>query len=224
MPPNDAYKVQKAQITKVKANGTLDTSTSLVCKFNPKELSLGEGYRWVKSTVIGSNEPVVTFAGGEAAKLTIDLLFDTTDTGQDVRNSYKTLLEIAAVEKGQENQQTGKGEPARCQFQWGKLITFKAVIESISQRFTLFKPDGTPLRADVKVTFSQVRDETKGQNPTSRTEPRKVWVVREGERLEWIAYQEYGDPAYWRHIADTNDLANPLDLRPGQILQLVPLR
>jgi nucleoid-associated protein YgaU len=48
-------------------------------------------------------------------------------------------------------------------------------------------------------------------------------VVREGERLDWIAYQEYGRAAYWRHIAETNDLADPTDIRPGQILQLVPL-
>lgn len=73
------------------------------------------------------------------------------------------------------------------------------------------------------VTFSQVREEKKRQNPTSYTEPRKTWVVREGERLDWIAYQEYGDPGYWRHIAEANNLANPFDLQPGLVLQLTPL-
>ncbi len=48
-------------------------------------------------------------------------------------------------------------------------------------------------------------------------------MVHEGQTLDWIAYQEYGDPAYWRHIAETNDLANPKDLRPGQVLKLTPL-
>jgi nucleoid-associated protein YgaU len=47
--------------------------------------------------------------------------------------------------------------------------------------------------------------------------------VSEGQTLAWIAYQEYGDSGYWRHIAETNDLADPLDLRPGQVLKLVPL-
>ena len=45
----------------------------------------------------------------------------------------------------------------------------------------------------------------------------------EGERLDWIAYQEYGNPRHWRHIADVNDLANPFDLRSGQVLKLTPL-
>jgi nucleoid-associated protein YgaU len=41
--------------------------------------------------------------------------------------------------------------------------------------------------------------------------------------LDWIAYQEYGAPAYWRHIAETNNLDDPKALYPGQILKLVPL-
>jgi len=87
----------------------------------------------------------------------------------------------------------------------------------------MFKADGTPLRAKVNVTFLRVPEKPARQNPTSQSEPRKIWVVHEGETLDWIAYEEYGDPAYWRHIADTNDLINPKDLRPGQILKLVPL-
>jgi len=73
------------------------------------------------------------------------------------------------------------------------------------------------------VTFSETGEQKKAQNPTTRTEARKIWVVHEGQTLDWIAYQEYGDPAYWRHIAETNNLANPMDLRPGQALKLTPL-
>ena len=87
----------------------------------------------------------------------------------------------------------------------------------------MFKADGTPLRAEVSVTFKQVAEATRGQNPTTRTESRKVWIVHEGQTLDWIAYQEYGDPALWKHIAATNNLSNPMDLRAGQVLKLVPL-
>jgi nucleoid-associated protein YgaU len=41
--------------------------------------------------------------------------------------------------------------------------------------------------------------------------------------LDWIAYQEYGDAAAWRHIAEVNNLHNPLSLVPGQLLKLTPL-
>jgi nucleoid-associated protein YgaU len=47
--------------------------------------------------------------------------------------------------------------------------------------------------------------------------------VVEGQTLDWIAYQEYGSPAAWRHIAETNSLDDPMNLTPGQILKLTPL-
>ena len=220
---SEAPTVQKATIIKLDQSGALVQSKAVVCHFNPKEIEIKGRINWVKRPSIGSDFPNVTFAGGDAQDMTIEFLFDSTETGDDVRQSYKTLLEIAAVDPQQENSQTGAGEPARCQFQWGKLLSFNAVIKDITQRFTMFKPDGTPLRARVTVVFSQVGELPKKQNPTSYTEPRKVRVVREGERLDWIAYQEYGNAAYWRHIALANDLPDPAALRPGLALLLPPL-
>ena len=51
---------------------------------------------------------------------------------------------------------------------------------------------------------------------------RKVRQVKEGDRLDYIAYEEYGDAQEWRRIADANQLTNPLDLRPGMSLANPP--
>jgi hypothetical protein len=40
------------------------------------------------------------------------------------------------------------------------------------------------------------------------------------ERLDQVAYLSYGDPGLWRLIAGFNDIANPLHLRCGLLLQL----
>ena len=37
-----------------------------------------------------------------------------------------------------------------------------------------------------------------------------------------IAFNELGDSAAWRNIADLNRIANPLSLRPGSILVVDP--
>jgi len=61
-----------------------------------------------------------------------------------------------------------------------------------------------------------------GTNPTSGGgEPHRIHVVQAGERLDWIAYKEYGNPTLWRHIARENNLIRPHRLRPGQKL-IVP--
>jgi nucleoid-associated protein YgaU len=104
-------------------------------------------------------------------------------------------------------------------------LSYVAVIESISQTFTFFLPDGTPLRANVSVSLREVfdRSKMKAQNPTSRSEARETWVVEKGQRIEWIAHQAYGQTSAWRHLAEVNNILNPTMLRPGQILKITPL-
>ncbi len=115
-----------------------------------------------------------------------------------------------------------KAAPPICKFVWGDF-SFVAIVESVKVTYEMFRPDGTPVRAKAKVKMKQIEEETfyPPQNPTSRSAPRKVWVVQEGQRLDWIAYQEYGDASMWRRLADINRLDNPLRLRPGQILDLI---
>ncbi len=195
----------------------------VICHFNPSEFQITREINWVDNESSGEDTPTKVFAGGKAQDLTVDLLFDTTSTGVDVRLAYIALLQIGQIDKQKTNPKTGKGEPPTCQFHWGRFLSFKAAISKISQKFTMFKPSGVPVRATVTVTFTGVEEKIKGQNPTSYSEPKRVWTVLQGQRLDWIAHQEYGDPAHWRHIAETNNLADPMDLRPGQILKLVPL-
>ncbi len=209
---------QKAEIFRV------DTpSDKVTCQFNPKDFSITKSVKWVYKTINGKDVGEPEFSGGEAQDLVVDLLFDSTDTGADVRDKYAKLLDMAEVDPNKANATTGKSEPPECIFQWGSFMSFSGVIKSINQNFLLFKNDGTPLRSRVKVTFTETPTAKKGQNPTTRTRSRKIWIVREGESLPWIAYKEYGDPAKWRHIAEVNDLTNPMELQPGQELKLTPL-
>lgn len=210
--------LQKAEIFRVD-----DPSKKVVCQFNPKDYSITKAVKWVYRQVDGKNVGNPEFAGGEAQDFSVELWFDSTDSGSDVRKKYQDLLKMAEIDQASANTTTGKGEPPQCKFQWGSYLSFTGVIKQITQNFILFKADGTPLRAKVGVTFSETPQQQSPQNPTTRTESRRIWVVHEGQSLDWIAYREYGDPAYWRHIAETNDLDNPMDLHAGQVLKLVPL-
>ncbi|GAB4449346.1 MAG: hypothetical protein Kow0031_31820 [Anaerolineae bacterium] len=115
-----------------------------------------------------------------------------------------------------------KAAPPICKFVWGDF-SFVAIMDSVNVEYMMFRPDGTPIRAKAKIKMTQIEEETfyPPQNPTSRSAPRKVWIVQEGQRLDWIAYQEYGSPAMWRYLAEINKLDNPMQLRPGQILNLI---
>ena len=145
--------VQKAKIVSVS-----DASKSVTCHFNPDTFSMDRTISWKPSENIGGDASTLYFGGGQASDLTMTFLFDTTDTGNDVRDTYQTLIDLSKVDPNKKNAKTGKGEPSLCRFEWGRFLTFTAAITQLSQTFTMFKADGTPLRAEVKVTFKQVEE------------------------------------------------------------------
>ena len=199
----------------------------LQCQFNPAELKITKKVSWkAKAIPPARNAPDLDFGGGQSATFKLALVFDTTQDkksdGRDVRKHTNELLKLVKVHGSDIRK---RKPPPRIKFQWGKITLFLAVVEQVVITFTLFDSDGTPLRAKAAVDFKQDDDSDDPmprQNPTTRTEARRTRRVRQGDRLDLIAYEEYGHPSHWRHLAEANGLLDPQDLQPGQIL-VVPL-
>lgn len=212
----------------VKATITnLDTNDSIECMFNPKEYTFTKSNNWSQSKTKGKNVPKLEFNGGNPTDLKVQLFFDTYESGEDVRKKYTNAIwQLAMVNKDKQDPKTKKSQPPKCEFRWGSMWSFKAVLADVTQKFTLFLPDGTPVRATLDVTFRQTEDEGlfPKQNPTSGGMPgHRTRIVKAGETLDWIASQEYGEAKYWRYIAEINRIDNPFQMKPGTVLQLPPL-
>ncbi|MDO8673631.1 MAG: LysM peptidoglycan-binding domain-containing protein [Dehalococcoidia bacterium] len=208
----------------------LDSPSNMVeCMFNPKEITYSKQNTWSMSPKKGQNIPKAEFGGGGAMQLQVELFFDTTEKGiknaTDVRDKTKKLWKMMLVVSGKRNPETHKSQPPKVRFQWGSMLSFTAIIQSINQRFTLFNSDGTPVRATLSVTFQQCDEaEYVPQNPTSAGSPGyKMRMVREGDALDLIAYQEYGDSSLWRVLAEANRIDDPMKLLPGQMLSIPSL-
>ncbi len=50
--------------------------------------------------------------------------------------------------------------------------------------------------------------------------PGRELVIQEGDRLDIIAEQVYGNPEYWRAIAIYNNVGYFFDIKPGVIIKL----
>ncbi len=163
--------------------------------------------------------PQATFKGGGPETLELELFFDTTDTQMDVRLHIKPIQMLVYKAPFMD-------APPLVMFSWGMMLSKISYVEEVEIDYTMFRPDGTPLRAEVNLNLVE-KDmgwlSRLPMNPTSYSEARKTWVVTEGQTLDWIAFQEYGNAAHWRHIAKVNNLENPRDLRSGQILKLTPI-
>lgn len=203
----------------------LSTGDEVCCMFNPHEYTLTKQNQWDPGKTKGKNVPKVKFAQGGAQNLKLQLFFDTYAQGSDVREHTNDLWKMMMVTEDKKNPRNNKSEPPHVEFRWGKF-SFQAVITNISQKFTLFLQDGTPVRTTVDVSFQQAEDpeDHSGQNPTSGGGALiRTHIIQAGERLDWIAAQAYGNPSYWRLIAQANSITHPLRLRKGQQLIIPPL-
>jgi len=205
--------------------GTSITWSEIVCLFNPKEYTSVKQNTWTPEIIKGGNLPRLEFGGGSAETLTMQLFLDTSTTGEDVRVTIKKFLELMKVNDSLNDGKSNKGRPPRVIFSWGSNWSFNAVITRLSQKYTLFRDDGIPVRATLDVDFLQAEEsQLAPQNPTTPgMAGYKRYTVSDGDTIDWIAFQEYGDATQWRHIAETNNLDDPRRLKSGQVLTLAPL-
>ncbi len=206
--------------TKAKIKFLADNS-EITCFFNPTEYTIARPITWTPNHQTHYDVPAFTFGGIGATTMTLTLLFDTTLTGNtDVRTTYTDKLWKAARVKNPGEQAKA---PSNILFSWGTNWSFEAVVTNLSQKFTLFKEDGTPVRTEVTLAMTQVKDPGTfaGQNPTSGGGTGEMHIVNEGDRLDLIAAKYYKKPTLWREIAEHNGINNPRSLTPGQRL-LIP--
>jgi len=193
------------------------------CLFNPAELTISKSNTWNASEKKGGNAPELRFQGGQSGTLALTLTLDTTDKGSDVTEHTNKLLDLLKVDPGLagSDKQRNKARPPWVEFHWGKLHSFKAIVESLQLKFTYFASDGMPLRAKADLKLKQWMDEAERplQNPTSHTPTlHTVHRVVHGETLDRIAAAYYADPFNWRLIAEANGIIDPLDIAPGTVL------
>ena len=199
---------------------------SITVQFNPTEYTLQKGAQIAEIAIPGIDSPILQFVRGQNEKLTLELFFDTTELGMgafpvlDVRVLTGPVYKLVKI-------QGPTHAPPRIRFVWGLGLSFRAIVESIQQKFTVFNPLGIPLRATLSVTFREYKtlEEQLGEMNLQSADHSKQRTVQAGDTLSRIAYDEYGDSSKWRFIAEepanASVIANPRRLRPGTRL-LVP--
>src|SRR2546430_8423539 len=200
----------------------------IYCLFSPSELTVSKSNSWNSGQSKGSNAPELRFQGGRSATLSLALTFDTTREGTDVPEHTSKLLDLMKTDPSLPGADANRnsGRPPWVEFHWGKLHSFRAIIESLKMRFTYFATDGMPLRAKVDLSLKQWKDEAELplQNPTSSTPTvHTVHTLLPGETLDRVASVHYQDPTRWRMIAEANGIVDPLAITPGTALVLPEL-
>jgi nucleoid-associated protein YgaU len=207
--------LQKATIVAYDQNR--NKKDELKVLFNPEQYSIDKSNQFASQPIPGQDSPVIQFVRGESETLNVDLFFDTYTyhNGEDVRKYTDKISNFLQIDADMH-------APPICSFQWGDT-PFSGVIEKVGKRFTMFKDDGTPVRATVSVTFRKYPDVEEQNIRTHSPDKTKRRIVKQGDTLWLFAAKEYGDPNKWRLIADANNIDNPRFLKAGMELIIPPL-
>lgn len=202
-------------------------------QFNPTEFSLEKAAQIAEIGIPGIDSPVLQFVRGQNEKLTVELFFDTTEHGMGADATSVTTLTDPVYSMI-------KIEPTRhappiVTFMWNSNFPgshlssfsgsqgrneFRSLVESVRQKFTLFSPEGVPLRATLTVTLREYKTLDKQLDQLNLSSPDRTHghITQQGETLAQIAHRYYGHAGDWREIADWNDIEDPRRLLSGTTL------
>jgi len=212
---------QRVVITKLDGKGNPKTGALDVveAQFNPTSLQ----YSINNTLEQGSGKQKSRKVGDSTGKLSMELVYDTTDTGTDVRITTQTVAMLMRPE--------GKGQLTPVvRVTWG-IFKFEGVLDSYRETLDFFSTDGVPLRASLSLSFSTVskhnatpskvfafgsaapkdkdqdddkKDGKSKDSKTVETSPEKATPAEIGKM--------FGDPVLARQIAKKNGVE---DIRNG---------
>ncbi len=212
-PPAESGKLERAflLVKEPSSTGAKGAGSRIEFDFNPKELTIARTAEWKAKP---SKKPAMPeYVGTKTSAMTLEMFFDASEGG-DVQGPVDKLLKCMDPH---EKTEKDKPSPPFVAFGWGaKTYLDQAVVKSVSVKYTRFKADGSPIRAVATVTLEELRPAQPGQNPTSGSLDAEVErVVRPGDSLALIAYEELGSADLWRAIAEVNQIDDPFRIPVG---------
>lgn len=212
--------------------------------YNPTEYGFSKAAQFADVAIPGLDSPVIQFIRGDAETLSLELFFDSTEKRGTGTGVPGLSSEDDPMAKADQLYRMVKIEgdlhtPPLVRVTWGNDFpaptlgesrsgppAFDCVVVSVDRRFTLFNPDGVPLRATLSLQLREYRtmEEQLRELNLQSADHTRVHVVRRGEDLPLIAYDAYGDASRWSLIAEHNGLTQVRELAPGTVLELPPTR
>lgn len=160
------------------------------CLFNPKEYQIQRSNSWGEVDNASRDTPHMSFTGSSGSKLSLQLFFDTylqrksaTSDPQDVRDFTNPLWKMMNINRKELYEaKSQRGRPPVVQFFWGRTWSFKAVITSMQQQYTMFTSAGIPVRAMVTIEFLEAEEiRTLVNNASNPSSENRDYAINAGK-------------------------------------------
>lgn len=210
--PEQIAQEMKTEYTEVGGNG--GSSSTKVFKMMPSpKMSLKflfDGTGLIDTSTSAINEDAAQLNGVPST---------AKSTGGTVMEQLKRFKEVAADFDGETHQ------PGYVKIFWGEVI-FKGRITSLKITYTLFKPNGDPIRATADAVFEQSLDNVTKSKTENKSSPdlTHIRTVKQGDTLPLMCDEIYKNSKMYLEVARVNGLSNYRSLKVGTKIFFPPIK
>lgn len=198
-------------------------STKFEVMINPANYSVAKTNCFNENKANGQTAPQLKYSGTKGDVLSFDFVLDGTGVVKliglkSVKSQIETLKKVVNYDGKEHDLKTNK-------VVWGSL-KFEGYMTSMNIDYTLFKPTGDPLRAKVKLSFTEKITVEEANALANRSSPDLTHMieVKAGDTLPQLCHRVYGTSDYYINVARLNNLDNFRELSAGTKLVFPPLK
>ncbi|MDR7211087.1 hypothetical protein [Flavobacterium piscis] len=190
---------------------------------NPDTIKWQRGIEYNEQQAPNTSAPSQKYKSTPVEKLNFDIVIDCTGIVDSKR--VDMAQEISSLESIIYTYNGKIHRPNFVKVQWGKSLVFKGVLKSMDTSYTLFKPDGSPLRAKLSLGFSEYISPQSVEELDAKKSPDITHLINvvEGNTLPQLCEQTWNDDSYYVQVAQYNNLNKFRNLKGGQKLIFPPI-
>lgn len=195
-----------------------DPAKTVEVQFNPQTLKVSFSNKNAGGDQPGGSS--TQFVGSGTTKLSVELLFDTTADGSDVRKKTEAVAFYIKADPESGSGSDSERVPPGVQFEWGSFI-FRGIVDSMDETLDYFSEEGVPLRANIslsisrqEIEFIQSREKFKGGGGGQ-----PLTTAKFRDSIQKMA-GDAGKSGDWKGIAAANNIDDPLRLSAGALINV----
>lgn len=194
-------------------------------QINPATLSWSKEIAYESDEVVGSGSKERKYKGHKEDKLSFKIVLDDTGVLSGSQKAKKSIaFMVNQLEKVLYTVNSESHEPRYVIIIWG-VFCFEGRVTSLSYDYTLFSPDGQPLRVTISLSFSSHLNKDISNKKEDKKSPdlTRIITLKAGESIAEWCYKIYNDSSYCYDVAEYNRLNSFRDVKPGVSLIFPPL-
>ena len=190
---------------------------------NPESLKWDRSIAYNEKQSPDSSSSSQKYKNTPSEKLSFDIIIDCTGVVDAKR--IDLTAEIDLLESVVYKYNGAIHRPNFVKIQWGKNLVFKGVLKTFDTTYTLFKPDGSPLRAKVSLNFTEYISPEDLKKYEKQQSPDVTHLVKiiQGDTLPGLCQKIWNNPDYYVQVAEFNGLNKFRNLKGGNNLVFPPI-